>query len=144
MCAQSLSCVQLFATPRIVAHQAPLPVVILQAKILQQVAISLLQGIFPTQGLNPYFLHWQVDSLPLSHLGSSAMVWYTINTQIGLVWLNIFPHSCMSDLVVSLHKGTTSLCSKQKVPQISLHNIQIPELPHRIQAPGSTSDNTAH
>ena len=33
----------------------------------------LLQRIFPTQGLNPHLLcllHWQVDSLPLSHLGS--------------------------------------------------------------------------
>ena len=28
-----------------------------------------LQGIFPTQGLNP-LLHWQADSLPLSHQGS--------------------------------------------------------------------------
>ena len=27
----------------------------------------LLQEIFLTQGLNPYHLHWQVDSLPLSH-----------------------------------------------------------------------------
>ena len=26
----------------------------------------LLQGIFPTQGLNLHLLHWQVDSLPLS------------------------------------------------------------------------------
>ena len=33
----------------------------------------LLQGIFPTQGLNPHLLcllHWQADSLPLSHPGS--------------------------------------------------------------------------
>ena len=33
----------------------------------------LLQGIFPTQGLNPCLLcllHWQTDSLLLSHLGS--------------------------------------------------------------------------
>ena len=32
----------------------------------------LLQGIFPTQGLNLsllYLLHWQVGSVPLSHLG---------------------------------------------------------------------------
>ena len=31
----------------------------------------LLQGIFPTQGLNPcllYLLHWQEDSLPLYHM----------------------------------------------------------------------------
>ena len=27
----------------------------------------LLQEIFPTQGLNPHLLNWQVDSLPLSH-----------------------------------------------------------------------------
>ena len=30
----------------------------------------LLQGIFLTQGSNPCHLHWQVCSLPLSHLGS--------------------------------------------------------------------------
>ena len=30
----------------------------------------LLQGIFPTHGLNLRLLHWQVDSLPLSHQGS--------------------------------------------------------------------------
>ena len=29
----------------------------------------LLQGIFPTQGWNPYLLHWQAYSLPLCHLG---------------------------------------------------------------------------
>ena len=31
-----------------------------------------LQGILSTQGLNPCLLHWQADSLPLSHLGSPA------------------------------------------------------------------------
>ena len=34
---------------------------------------ALLQGIFPTQGLNPcllHFLHWQARCLPLVHLGS--------------------------------------------------------------------------
>ena len=30
----------------------------------------LLQGMFWTQGLNLHLLHWQTDSLPLSHLGS--------------------------------------------------------------------------
>ena len=32
--------------------------------------LLLLQGIFLAQGLNSYLLHWQVDSLPLSYLGS--------------------------------------------------------------------------
>ena len=42
---------------------------ILQARILE-CCHFLLQGIFPTQGLNLCLLHWQVDSLPLSHQGS--------------------------------------------------------------------------
>ena len=33
----------------------------------------VLQGIFPIQGLSTYFLHWQVNSLPLSHQGSPCM-----------------------------------------------------------------------
>ena len=33
-----------------------------------------LQGIFQTQGSNPRHLHWQVDSLPLPHLGSQLQV----------------------------------------------------------------------
>ena len=35
--------------------------------------LSLLQGIFPTQGLNLgllCLLHWQVDAILLHHLGS--------------------------------------------------------------------------
>ena len=36
---------------------------------------SLLQGIFLTQGSNPNLLHWQVDSLPLSHRGSPQLGW---------------------------------------------------------------------
>ena len=31
---------------------------------------ALLQGIFPTQESNLNLLHWQGDSLPLSHQGS--------------------------------------------------------------------------
>ena len=47
---------------------------IFQARITGVGCQSLLQGIFPTQGLSPrllHFLHWQVDSLPLNHWGSS-------------------------------------------------------------------------
>ena len=31
-------------------------------------SLSLLQGIFPTQGLNPCLLHWQANSVSLCHL----------------------------------------------------------------------------
>jgi len=43
---------------------------IAQARILEWVAISLLQGIFPTQGSNLHLLHWQADSSQVSHQGS--------------------------------------------------------------------------
>ena len=44
-----------------------------QARTLESPLASchfLLQEIFLTQGSNPRLLHWQVDSLPLSHQGS--------------------------------------------------------------------------
>ena len=47
---------------------------ILQARILQWVAISSSRGIFLIQRWNPsllHLLHWQANSLPLSHLVSS-------------------------------------------------------------------------
>ena len=37
-------------------------------------AISCSKGIFLTQRLNLYFLHWQVDSLLWGHLGSSHIL----------------------------------------------------------------------
>ena len=40
------------------------------SRIREWVVISFSQGFFLTQGSNPSFLHWQVDSLPLSHQGN--------------------------------------------------------------------------
>ena len=45
---------------------------IFQARILEYYYF-LLQGIFLTQRLNPCLLHWQVDSSPMSHLGSPIL-----------------------------------------------------------------------
>ena len=45
----------------------------------------LPQGIFPTQGSDLCLLHWQADSLPLSHLGSPSL-------------LNAWMHSCSSQI----------------------------------------------
>ena len=41
---------------------------IFQARILEWGAISSSRG--SSQGLNPWLLHWQADSLPLGHQGS--------------------------------------------------------------------------
>ena len=45
---------------------------ILQARILEWVAISFSRGTFLTQGLNLGLLRLQANSLPLSHLGSPS------------------------------------------------------------------------
>ena len=48
---------------------------ILQARILEWVAIPFSKGIFPTQGLNPHLLcllHWQASSLPLAPRGKPS------------------------------------------------------------------------
>ena len=46
---------------------------IFQARILQMGFHLILQGIFPTQGSNSHLLHWQADSLLLSHQESPLL-----------------------------------------------------------------------
>ena len=51
---------------------------------------ALLQGIFPTQGLNSCVLHWLADTLPLSHLGRTM--------EVSLYcWFVLFSRSVVSD-----------------------------------------------
>ena len=70
VCAQSLSHVWLCVTLWTVAHLASLSMEFSRQEYWSRFPFSL-QGIFPTQGSNPRLLHWQADSLPLCHLGSS-------------------------------------------------------------------------
>ena len=58
-----------FTTPWTVAHQAPLSMGF-PDKNTRVSCHFFLQGNFPIQGSNLGLLHWQVDSLPLSHQGS--------------------------------------------------------------------------
>ena len=70
-------CVRLFLTPQTVARQAPLSMGFPGQEYWSGLHF-LLQGIFPTQGWNPHLphlLHWQADSLQLSHLGSPYYVY---------------------------------------------------------------------
>ena len=69
VCAQLLSRVRLFATPGPVDSRL-LWSLNFQGKNTRVGCHFLLQGIFPIQVLNPrilHLLHWQADSLPLSH-----------------------------------------------------------------------------
>ena len=74
---KSLSHVRLLATPWTAAHQAPLSVGF-PSKDTGVGCHFLLQGIFLTQGSNPCLLHWQVNSLPLSHLENPGYLGITL------------------------------------------------------------------
>ena len=60
----------------------------------------LLQGVLLTQGLNPHLLHSQADSLPLSHHGSSCLVF-----AIGLISFDTLQNSVRHVLLLSLFTG---------------------------------------
>jgi len=67
-----LSCIQLFVTLWAVAYEAPLSVAFPRQEYWSGLPYPT-PGIFPTQGWNSHLLrllHWQADSLPLSHLRS--------------------------------------------------------------------------
>ena len=52
-------------------------------------------AIFPDQGLNPYLLHWQADSLQLSHQG-------TLETEFLIVMsLNLTSQMWIVDIVLN-------------------------------------------
>ena len=64
-----LSHIQLFEAPWTIACQPPLSIDS-PGKNTRMGCHFLIQELFPTQGSNLRLLHWQADSLPLSHLGS--------------------------------------------------------------------------
>ena len=76
-----LSRARLFATPWIVACTKLLCPWDFQGKITGVGCLFLLQGIFPTEGLNLGLLHLfnlQVDSLPLAPLGIKVNLSYSL------------------------------------------------------------------
>ena len=72
LCVCVPSCVWCLATPWTVARQIPLSTGFFPARILEWVVISSSGGSFQPRDWTHDLLHllnWQMDSLPLSHLG---------------------------------------------------------------------------
>ena len=70
------SSVHVIATPWTIVHQAPLSM-----EFYRSGFYFVLQGIFPTQRSNlgiPRLLHWQADTLPLSHQGSPILSFFNL------------------------------------------------------------------
>ena len=73
-CTQNSCCCLGVKSCQTLAHQAPLSMECPR----QEYGVGshfLLQRIFPTQGSSLCLLHWQADSLPLSHLGGCYIVY---------------------------------------------------------------------
>ena len=81
-----LSHVQLFATSWTAASQAPLSM-----GFSRQEYCFLLQGIFPTQGLNPGYQDCRRTFYPLSHQGSRSL--YFTHTHLGV---SVVVESCLT------------------------------------------------
>ena len=77
----SLSYVQLLVTPQTVACQAPLSMGILEARILEWVAIPLSRDI-PNPGIKPRSPALQADSLPYEPPGESLFFLEMVDTLV--------------------------------------------------------------
>ena len=90
--------VWLFATLWTAVHQAPVSVEFPGRDTIVDCHF-LLQGIFPTQGSNVCLLHWQVDSLPLTHHRShiyTSVVQLLSHVQLFLTPRTAIPQAFLS------------------------------------------------
>ena len=78
-----LSCIQLFATPWTVAHQAPLSMEFSRQENKSGLPF-LPPGDLPNPGITPMSSAWQVGSFPLSHLGNPKRILVWSNTRFLL------------------------------------------------------------
>ena len=85
MHAKLLSCVRLFATTWTVARQAPLSMGLSRREYSSGLPFPSPVDL-PDPDVNPCLLHWQADSLPLSHQGSPYCPVY-INNCSNYQWM---------------------------------------------------------
>ena len=77
----------------------------------------LLQGIFPTQGSNPCLLHWQEDSIPLSHQRSPFSDIPKLNPGFLLSPRTLSPQAMLRLHLVSLLAPEWPLATVQIAPR---------------------------
>ena len=128
---KSLSCVWLLATPWTVAHQAPLSMEILQARILEWAVILFFRGS-----------SWPRDQTWVSYVADGFFtIWPTreIPTQIEFMFFGRKRHCCqgIAGSVFLLTQGLQS--EKAMAPHFSPLAWKIPwaEEPSRLQSMGS-------
>ena len=106
LCAYSPNHVWLFAIFWTVACQTLLSMGFLQARILKWVAISLLQGIYPPQGLNPRFLHCRQILYLMSHQLAPGRCFGHVPPDTS-VWVNTHLCDILPRIITRKHQTHT-------------------------------------
>ena len=113
---------------------------ILQARILEWVAIALLQGSFPNQGSNPHLshlLHWQAGPLPLATPGKPRAVQdYRTHVKVKVVQpcpalcdpMDYTVHAILQARILEWVAFPFSRGSSQAEPQGNLKNTGVSRL----------------
>ena len=94
------------------------------ARILEWGCQFLLQVIFPTQGLNLHLLcllHWQANSLPLSHLGRPE-AFITLIPKLGKD--TTIKESYRPESSVNIYAKSSTKCSASQIQQYIKRIIQ--------------------
>ena len=133
---KSLSRIQLFVTPWTVAHQAPLSMGILQARIPGVGCHALLQGIIATQGSNPGLPHCRQLLYHLSHhlfkvyfLINPRQPFYLMDSEVSYLLLRSYvdlctlKSYCYSFLSNNLYRIQGGLCISPKY-HFKIHTYQ--------------------
>ena len=118
---QPLSHVGLFVTSWTVVCQDPLSIGF-PGKSAGVGCQFLLQRIFLTQGQNPYLLHWQAESLPLSHQGGPSYICqYVCNKYIhNRSYIYIHTYST-TDACRNNSFQKTKICQKNEENMSKIH-----------------------
>ena len=100
------------------SRQAPLSMGILQARMLEWVAMPSFQGIFPTQGSNPGLLHYKLILYCLSHKESPLTLTkaYESKQALPLLFLHLstyFFRRCSTELFLYAHHSVQFLDTLQ-------------------------------
>ena len=129
--AQSLSCVSFFEThglwPARLLRPWDSP-----GKSTRVGCHFLLQGIFPSHGSNPCLLHWQADSLPLSHQGRPQKLAKTTFKICLAVFLKTKPYNPAISLL--------SIYEEKRVPRLNkkiMHRRVHNSIAHNSQKTGN-------
>ena len=106
----------------------------------------LLQGNLPNLGikpLSPILLHWQANSLPLSHLGSPVYIRYQYSSvqSLSCVWLFMTPWTAGHQASLSITKSQSfpNLCPLSRWCHPTISSSVVPFSSHLRSFPASGS-----